>query len=79
MSRSRIPILMYHQIDVAPPKGTPLRGLVVSPGTFSRHMSLMHFLGYTGLSMGALMPYLKANWRLLITKNLMRISTRFTA
>ena len=59
MSGPRIPILMYHQIDPAPPKGTPLRGLVVSPGTFSRHMSLMHFLGYTGLSMGALMPYLR--------------------
>ncbi|NCW54462.1 MAG: hypothetical protein EBV97_11815, partial [Rhodobacteraceae bacterium] len=49
----------YDQIDAAPPKGTPLRGLVVSPGTFSRHMSLMQFLGYKGLSMGALMPYLK--------------------
>ena len=59
MSGPRIPILMYHQIDAAPPKGTPLRGLVVSPGTLSRHMSLMHFLGYTGLSMGALMPYLR--------------------
>ena len=59
MSGPRIPILMYHQIDASPPKGTPLRGLVVSPGTFARHMSLMHFLGYTGLSMGALMPYLK--------------------
>jgi len=59
MSCVRIPILMYHQIDVAPPKGTPLRGLVVSPGTFSWHMWLMYFLGYQGLSMGALMPYLR--------------------
>jgi peptidoglycan/xylan/chitin deacetylase (PgdA/CDA1 family) len=59
MSQARIPILMYHQIDVSPPKGTPLRGLVVSPRTFSRHMWLMHFLGYQGLSMGKLMPYLK--------------------
>ena len=59
MSGPRIPILMYHQIDAAPPKGTPLRGLVVSPGTFSRHMRLLHFLGYKGLSMSALMPYLR--------------------
>jgi len=59
MSRSRIPILMYHQIDAPPPKGTPLRGLVVSPGTFSRHMWLMYLLGYKGLSMGALIPYLR--------------------
>ena len=59
MSGPRIPILMYHQIDMAPPKGTPLRGLVVSPGTFSRHMRLLHFLGYKGLSMSALMPYLR--------------------
>ena len=63
MSGPRIPILMYHQIDAAPPKGTPLRGLVVSPGTFARHMRLMHFLGYTGLSMGALMPYLRGERR----------------
>ncbi len=59
MNQARIPILMYHQIDVAPPKGTPLRGLVVSPRTFSRHMWMMHFLGYQGLSMGELMPYLR--------------------
>ena len=32
MSGPRIPILMYHQIDAAPPKGTPLRGLVVNGG-----------------------------------------------
>ena len=63
MSGPRIPILMYHQIDAPPPKGTPLRGLVVSPGTFARHMRLMHFLGYTGLSMGALMPYLRGERR----------------
>ncbi len=59
MNRVRIPILMYHQIAVEPPKGTPLRGLVVSPGTFYRQMSLMYLLGYRGLSMGALMPYLR--------------------
>lgn len=54
-----IPILMYHQIDVPPPRGTPLRGLVVSPGSFARQMLLLKCLGYEGLSMRDLEPYLK--------------------
>ncbi len=54
-----IPILMYHQIDVPPPSGTPLRGLVVSPGSFNRQMWLLRLLGYRGLSMRDLEPYLK--------------------
>lgn len=53
-----IPILMYHQIDVPPPSGTPLRGLVVSPNAFARQMSMLNLLGYTGLSMRDLEPYL---------------------
>jgi peptidoglycan/xylan/chitin deacetylase (PgdA/CDA1 family) len=54
-----IPILMYHQIDVPPPSGTPLRGLVVSPSSFNRQMWLLRLLGYRGLSMRDLEPYLK--------------------
>ncbi len=54
-----IPILMYHQIDVPPPRGTPLRGLVVAPGAFARQMRLLKALGYQGLSMRELEPYLK--------------------
>ena len=54
-----IPILLYHQIDVPPPSGTPLRGLVVSPGSFARQMWLLKLLGYKGLSMRDLEPYLK--------------------
>lgn len=53
-----IPILMYHQIDAAPPKGAPFRSLVVSPQSFARHMALLKLLGYQGLSMQALQPYL---------------------
>lgn len=53
-----IPILMYHQIDEPPPRGAPLRGLVVSPSSFSRQMLLLRLLGYKGLSMTALEPYL---------------------
>ena len=54
-----IAILMYHQIDVAPPKGSPLRGLVVAPRTFFFHMAVMWLLGYRGLSMSDLEPYLQ--------------------
>lgn len=54
-----IPILMYHQIDAPPPRGTPLRGLVVSPDSFARQMLLLKCLGYKGLSMRDLEPYLK--------------------
>lgn len=54
----KIPILMYHQIDAAPPKGAPMRGLVVTPGAFARQMGLLKLLGYQGLSMRDLEPYL---------------------
>jgi peptidoglycan/xylan/chitin deacetylase (PgdA/CDA1 family) len=54
-----IPILVYHQISEAPPKGAPFRGLYVSPGAFGRQMALLKLLGYQGLSMSALLPYLK--------------------
>jgi peptidoglycan/xylan/chitin deacetylase (PgdA/CDA1 family) len=54
-----IPILTYHQIEVAPPKGAAFRSLYVSPQAFARQMLFLSFLGYRGLSMPALMPYLK--------------------
>jgi peptidoglycan/xylan/chitin deacetylase (PgdA/CDA1 family) len=54
-----IPILMYHQTDIAPPSGTPLRGLVVSPGAFFRQMLALKCMGYQGLSMPHLLPYLE--------------------
>lgn len=54
-----IPILMYHQVDTPPARGTPFRSLVVAPSTFARHMRAMSWLGYTGLSMGGLEPYLR--------------------
>lgn len=58
-----IPILMYHQTDIAPPSGTPLRGLVVSPGAFFRQMFLLKCMGYQGLSMAQLEPYLTGEKR----------------
>ena len=53
-----VPILMYHNIAVAP-KGVRLRGLYVSPRRFARQMALLHWLGYRGLSMSAALPYLR--------------------
>ena len=54
-----IPILMYHQIDAPPPRGASLRGLTVAPRSFARQMALLKLLGYQGLSMQDLMPYLQ--------------------
>lgn len=53
----KIPILMYHQIDAMPPRGTPMRGLIVTPPTFARQMGLLKMLGYQGLAMRDLEPY----------------------
>lgn len=56
-----IPILVYHQVDQPPPRGTPLRGLVVSPASFARQMHALKLLGYRGLSMHDLEPYLNGD------------------
>lgn len=53
-----VPILTYHQIDAPPPRGTPFRSLSVHPQVFARHMHWLARLGYRGLSMRELMPYL---------------------
>lgn len=54
-----IPILTYHQVDTPPAKGTPFRALTVAPATFSRHMRLLKAMGYRGLAMRDLLPYLQ--------------------
>jgi peptidoglycan/xylan/chitin deacetylase (PgdA/CDA1 family) len=54
-----LPILVYHQIEAPPPKGAPFRSLFVSPAAFARQMLLLKWLGFSGLSMSALMPYLR--------------------
>ncbi len=56
---SPIPILVYHQIDAAPPQGAAFRSLYVSPKSFARQMRMLSWLGYRGLSMTALLPYLR--------------------
>lgn len=58
MIQRPIPILMYHQIDARPPKKSPMRGLIVAPKSFARQMAVMRALGYRGLSMKELQPYL---------------------
>ena len=55
----KIPILMYHQIDTMPPRGTPMRGLIVTPESFARQLLMLSILGYRGLSMRDLEPYLR--------------------
>jgi peptidoglycan/xylan/chitin deacetylase (PgdA/CDA1 family) len=54
-----IPILTYHQIAQAPERGAPMRSLYVSPSAFALQMHTLSLLGYQGLSMTALMPYLQ--------------------
>lgn len=53
-----IPILVYHQIDEPPPRGASFRSLYVTPAAFARQMRFLRLLGYQGLSMSALLPYL---------------------
>ncbi len=53
-----IPILLYHHVD-APPSDGGWRSLFVSPRHFERQMRMLHMLGYKGLSMGDLDPYLR--------------------
>ena len=57
-NRQPIPILVYHQIAAAPPEGSPFRSLYVAPEAFARQMEWLKMLGYTGLSMSDLQPYL---------------------
>ena len=54
-----IPILMYHQVDVPPKKGAPFRSLIVHPKRFRSQMRWLKRLGYTGLSMREIMPYVR--------------------
>ncbi|MES2952584.1 MAG: polysaccharide deacetylase family protein [Pseudomonadota bacterium] len=60
-NRPPVPILTYHQIAEASPKGAPFRSLSVAPADFQRQMAFLHGLGYHGLSMTALQPYLRGD------------------
>jgi peptidoglycan/xylan/chitin deacetylase (PgdA/CDA1 family) len=54
-----IPILTYHQIAEAPPRGAAFRSLYVSPQRFRAQMTWLKRLGWRGVSMRELMPYLR--------------------
>ncbi len=60
-SRSAVPILTFHQIAPAPPEGSGFRSLSVAPEHFARQMGFLKVLGYQGLSMTALLPYLRGD------------------
>lgn len=53
-----IPILMYHNI-AKPPRGKRLSSLYTHPKLFARQMFLLSKLGFQGLSLKELAPYLK--------------------
>jgi peptidoglycan/xylan/chitin deacetylase (PgdA/CDA1 family) len=57
MSNIKIPILMYHSIE-SMPKSTVMRSLHVPPRRFEFQMWMLRILGYKGLSLKNLKPYL---------------------
>lgn len=54
-----IPILMFHQVAPPPPAGSTYRGLTVSPRAFASQMHWLAMLGWHGVSMQRLTPYLR--------------------
>lgn len=58
-----IPILMYHQIAAPLDRGSPFASLTVDPGKFLQQMMWLKRMGWTGLSMRDLLPYLKGGKR----------------
>ncbi|MEN5249961.1 MULTISPECIES: polysaccharide deacetylase family protein [Brucella] len=51
-------VLMYHQIASVPEIGAPFRGLNVAPENFKSQMQWLARLGYQGLSLRELAPYI---------------------
>lgn len=49
---------MYHSVEFMP-KGTMMRGMYVTPERFHYQMSLLKILGYKGLSIRELHPYIE--------------------
>ena len=57
------PILMYHHIDPVPSRADPLWTLHVAPVAFEAQMRWMQRLGYRGVSMRDLLPYVRGERR----------------
>jgi len=62
MLNIKIPILMYHSVELMP-KSTIMRSLHVSPKSFNFQMWLLSLLGYQALSLKKLKPYLDGEKR----------------
>jgi peptidoglycan/xylan/chitin deacetylase (PgdA/CDA1 family) len=58
MKKKPIPILMYHSVELMP-RSTVMRSLHVPPKRFEIQMWLLNILGYKGLSMRQLTPYIE--------------------
>jgi len=54
-----IAILSYHQTKQTPPRGVPVRTLVMPPWRFALQLQVLKALGWTGLSLRDLEPYLR--------------------
>lgn len=54
-----IAILSYHQTAAPPRRGTPVRSLVLPPWRFELQLRALRLMGWTGLSMRDLEPYLR--------------------
>jgi len=54
-----IAILSYHQTRQPPPRSVPVRTLVLPPWRFALQLRTLKTLGWTGLSMRDLEPYLR--------------------
>ncbi|WP_240788692.1 polysaccharide deacetylase family protein [Ramlibacter henchirensis] len=55
---SPIAVLSYHQTSPTPRRGTPVRSLVLPPWRFGLQLRTLRLLGWQGLSMRDLEPYL---------------------
>src|SRR5689334_2064037 len=58
-----IAILSYHQVAKPPARGTPVRSLVLPPWRFALQLRLLKLMGWQGLSMRDLEPYLRGEKR----------------
>src|SRR4051812_45897442 len=54
-----IPILSYHQTGEQPPRGSPYRELVLPPRKFALQLGALHAMGWRGLGLRDLAPYLR--------------------
>src|SRR5690606_3573030 len=54
-----VPILLYHQIAVPPPRPMPFRSMFVRPSAFARQMAWLKLLGYQGVSLRQAIPYIQ--------------------